>query len=72
MRKDYANERVKITASADYPDVVGFHGTVDAFGLKGEGRGYYSGGIKIDKLGYYFFPYVLVEVEDKHVTRGYN
>jgi hypothetical protein len=57
----FQNTRVKIAESNDYPETVGFFGTVDPYGLKTEGRGYVSGGINLDKLGYYFFPFVRVE-----------
>jgi hypothetical protein len=56
-----AGTRVKIVESADYPETQGFFGVVDPFGLKFEGRGYVSGGIGLDKLGYYFYPFVKVE-----------
>jgi hypothetical protein len=60
----HANKRVKIVESADYPETVGFMGTVDVYGLHCEGRGYMSGGVILDKLDYYFYPFVRVEVKE--------
>lgn len=60
-----AGTRIKIVESADYPETVGFFGVVDPFGLKSEGRGYVSGGVGLDKLGYYYFPFVRVEERNK-------
>ena len=59
-----AGTRVKIVESADYPETQGFFGVVDPFGLKFEGRGYMSGGVGLDKLGYYYFPFVVVKETD--------
>jgi hypothetical protein len=59
-----AGKRVRIVSTRTFKHLQGCMGVVDAFGLKSEDNGYFSGGIDIEQgQGYMFLTAVKVTEE---------